>query len=251
MNCNVPTDIWFSFEGFRTRGGQTGDHVDGWGIAFFEGQGYRLFTDTAASIQSDIAHFVRKHRIRSTNVIAHIRKATHGEVCLENNHPFVRELWGRYWLFAHNGDLKDFEPKLNGRFTPVGTTDSEKAFCMIMERFSALSTQQADIETLYATLASLSQSISQSGTFNFILSNGEYLFANCTTDLHYVIRQAPFSTAHLIDKDIMIDFNEVTAPEDRVAVIATSPLTDNETWEVMKKDELLCFHNGKPLPLSA
>jgi glutamine phosphoribosylpyrophosphate amidotransferase len=42
------------------------------------------------------------------NVIAHIRKATQGGVALENTHPFQRELWGRYWVFAHNGDLKEY-----------------------------------------------------------------------------------------------------------------------------------------------
>ena len=36
MNCNVPTDICFSFAGFRKRGGLTDHHRDGWGIAFFE-----------------------------------------------------------------------------------------------------------------------------------------------------------------------------------------------------------------------
>ena len=36
MNCNVPTDICFSFAGFRARGGLTDHHRDGWGIAFFE-----------------------------------------------------------------------------------------------------------------------------------------------------------------------------------------------------------------------
>ncbi|MBP1152984.1 putative glutamine amidotransferase [Methylocaldum sp. RMAD-M] len=34
MNCNVPTDICFSFEGFHVRGGLTDHHRDGWGIAF-------------------------------------------------------------------------------------------------------------------------------------------------------------------------------------------------------------------------
>jgi hypothetical protein len=43
MNCNVPTDICFSFAGFSARGGQTDEHVDGWGIAFFEGDGCRMF----------------------------------------------------------------------------------------------------------------------------------------------------------------------------------------------------------------
>ena len=36
MNCNVPTDICFSFTGFQARGGVTDVHRDGWGIAFFE-----------------------------------------------------------------------------------------------------------------------------------------------------------------------------------------------------------------------
>ncbi|MGH7262026.1 MAG: class II glutamine amidotransferase, partial [Nitrospiraceae bacterium] len=46
MNCNVPTDICFSFQGFRLRGGHTDEHKDGWGIAFFEGRGCRLFLDS-------------------------------------------------------------------------------------------------------------------------------------------------------------------------------------------------------------
>ena len=36
MNCNTPTDVAFSFTGFSQRAGRTGDHCDGWGIAFFE-----------------------------------------------------------------------------------------------------------------------------------------------------------------------------------------------------------------------
>ena len=45
MNCNVPTDVVFSFTGFAERGGHTDEHVDGWGIAFFEGAGLRHFVD--------------------------------------------------------------------------------------------------------------------------------------------------------------------------------------------------------------
>ena len=71
---------------------------------------------------------LRNYPIKSHNVIAHVRKATVGNVKLENCHPFVRELWGRYWVFAHNGDLKDYAPHLHGAFRPVGDTDSEQAF---------------------------------------------------------------------------------------------------------------------------
>src|SRR5689334_451880 len=133
MNCNVPTDICFSFEGFCARGGTTADHADGWGIAFFEGRGCRTFLDAHPSTTSPIAELVRRYPIKSKHVIAHIRKATQGNVALENCHPFQRELWGRYWVFAHNGTLKDL-PAAPGRFyRPVGATDSEAAFCHLLE----------------------------------------------------------------------------------------------------------------------
>ncbi|CAG0967125.1 partial Putative glutamine amidotransferase YafJ, partial [Rhodocyclaceae bacterium] len=103
MNCNVPTDICFSFTGFQARGGATDVHRDGWGIAFFEGRGVRVFLDPRPSCESPVAELVRHYPIRSLNAIAHIRKATQGAVGLENTHPFMRELWGRYWIFAHNG----------------------------------------------------------------------------------------------------------------------------------------------------
>ncbi|PMB20218.1 class II glutamine amidotransferase, partial [Fischerella thermalis CCMEE 5198] len=122
MNCNTPTDICFSFEGFAARGGKTDDHRDGWGIAFFEGKGCRMFIDAIPSISSPIAELVRCYPIHSTHVIAHIRKATQGEIALENCHPFRRELWGRYWVFAHNGDLPEFNPTDMQYYQPVGNT---------------------------------------------------------------------------------------------------------------------------------
>src|SRR5512134_1508466 len=135
MNCNVPTDICFSFTGFHRRGGGTDHHADGWGIGFFEQAGCRVFIDTEPSVKSPIAELVRNYPIRSTNVIAHIRKATRGQVALANCHPFMRELWGRYWIFAHNGSLKGFRyrPAKAARYRPVGVTDSEAAFCSVLE----------------------------------------------------------------------------------------------------------------------
>ena len=63
MNCNTPTDIIFSFEGFSKRGGLTDHHTDGFGIGFFEGRGMRLFLDNHPSAQSPVAELVRKrHR---------------------------------------------------------------------------------------------------------------------------------------------------------------------------------------------
>src|SRR5438046_6617832 len=131
MNANTPTDVMFSFTGFATR---AEEHKDGFGIAFFEDKGVRLFVDTSSARESPVAEMVRRYPIRSDNIVAHIRKATQGRVALENCHPFVRELWGRYWVFAHNGDLKNFTPQLDGPFRPVGTTDSEWAFWYLLQQ---------------------------------------------------------------------------------------------------------------------
>lgn len=250
MNCNVPTDICFSFAGFRARGGLTDHHRDGWGIAFFEDAGVRLFLDPAPSSQSPVAELVRQYPIRSRNVIAHIRKATQGAVGLENTHPFQRELWGRYWIFAHNGNLKDFQPTLSGRFLPVGSTDSERAFCYLLDSLATRYPHGApDAATLHATLRELTIEIGSRGEFNYLLSDGNWLFAHCSSRLCYILRQAPFPVAHLTDEDATVDFNAVADADDRVAVIATTPLTDNEDWTAIPPGTLLAFHDGMPLPL--
>lgn len=247
MNCNTPTDICFSFTGFQQRGGGTDHHKDGWGIAFFEGRGVRQFLDSKASIHSPVAEFIKAYPIHSTNVIAHIRKATQGAVKLENTHPFMRELWGHYWIFAHNGNIPDFQPKLDGTFTPVGTTDSELAFCWIMQEFKKrFGNTMPETSVLFDTLAELTKEIGKHGEFNFLFSNGDVLFAHCSMRLTYIVRRAPFPMARLKDRDVTVDFNSVTTTQDRVAIIATAPLTDNEIWETLEPGTLWLFRDGLP-----
>ncbi|MET3106853.1 putative glutamine amidotransferase [Oxalobacteraceae bacterium GrIS 2.11] len=248
MNCNTPTDIVFSFTGFALRGGMTDEHQDGWGIAFFEGAGVRHLVDHQAAVRSPLAELIKAHPIKSENVIAHIRKATQGRIALENCHPFVRECWGINWVFAHNGDLASFMPDLNGQFLPIGNTDSERAFCFMLQQLRLrFGTQAPTLPELTAALRELCHEIAQFGTFNMMLSNGAALFVHCSTQMHYLIRQYPFNTAHLADQDITVDFSALTTPKDRVAVIATEPLTNNENWEAFSSGELKVFVDGAPI----
>jgi glutamine amidotransferase len=244
MNCNTPTDVTFSFSGFARRGGQTDHHADGWGIAFFEGRGVRHFVDHEPASTSPVAELIGRYPIKSRHVVAHIRKATEGAVALENCHPFVRELWGRYWVFAHNGTLKDFHPRLHGNFRPVGQTDSERAFCWLMQELAKSHASVPSVVELTLTLRELAPQIAQHGSFNFLLSNGEALWAHCATNLYFVERSHPFAHAQLADEDLSVDFATVTAPGDRVAVVVTAPLTTNETWTQMTPGELRVFVEG-------
>ncbi|MEK9804445.1 MAG: class II glutamine amidotransferase [Curvibacter sp.] len=247
MNCNVPTDVMFSFAGFAERGGRTDHHGDGWGIAFFEDKGLRHFVDHQSAAESPVAGLIRHYPIKSRNVISHIRKATQGAVTLENCHPFVRELWGRYWVFAHNGDLKDYVPRLHGSFHPVGKTDSERAFCWLMQELAKSHATVPPVAELTLTLRELVPQIARHGTFNFLLSNGEALWAHASTQLCYVVRQHPFGNATLHDEDLTVNFAEHAAPGDRVAVVVTTPLTSDEAWTPLAPGELQVFVDGAPL----
>ena len=248
MNCATPTDITFSFRGFSQRAGVTSDHCDGFGIAFFEDKACRLFADNQSAVESPIAEFIRNYPIKSRNVIAHIRKATQGKINLENSHPFSRELWGRQWIFAHNGDLHNFKPELVGRFTPVGNTDSELAFCYLLEQLvKRFGYVEPTLDQVFDVLLEISPQIAEHGTFNFCLSNGQALFAYAITKLHWLVREFPFQPAQLIDLDVEVDFSELTTPEDRVAVITTEPLTQNEVWTAFQAGEMILFQHGRPI----
>lgn len=246
MNCATPTDITFSFKGFSQRAGITSDHADGFGVAFFEDKACRLFIDCQSAVNSPLAEFIRNYPIKSRNVIAHIRKATQGKIELENSHPFIRELWGRHWIFAHNGDLKEYWPHLTGQYLPVGTTDSERAYCYILQELrQRFGKDEPSLKQIFDFLAEIAPRIAEYGTFNFILSNGQALFSYATTNLYWLVREWPFQHAHLVDVDVAIDFSKVTKPEDRVAVVTTEPLTDNETWQAYQPGELILFTDGK------
>jgi glutamine amidotransferase len=247
MECNVPTDIVFSFSGLALRGGKRGPHADGWGLALYEGQAVRTFLEPAAAADSKLAAYVRGHPIKTLLAIAHVRKRTRGDVSLANTHPFVRELWGRHFTFAHNGTVRGVQRHPLGRFHPIGNTDSEYAFCALLNRLDVVFTRgyPKDRRVLWRAVAAIGHDIGIRGTFNFLLGDGAQLFARCATKLCYIVRKAPFRTATLADDDLCVDFSAVTTPRDRVAVVATAPLTRDERWTPGRPGEMWVFRAGK------
>lgn len=246
MSANVPTDICFSLTGLMERGGRTGPHSDGWGIAFYEGRGFRAFRDSGASADSELARMFRHCSIKSHIVISHIRQANSGSVKLENTHPFERELWGRYWAFAHNGQLRGVRRLKPDFYRPVGGTDSERAFCWLLSvlrgRFPNPPTRPA---TFWRLLKSLSDELNAMGVSNYLMSDSRSLFCYCSTRLHWITRRAPFGPASLRDAEMEVDFAQETTPNDVVTVVATQPLTTNETWYALEPGELAVFVEGE------
>ncbi|GAA0307225.1 class II glutamine amidotransferase [Psychrobacter aestuarii] len=251
MNSKHPADIGFSFAGFRARGGLTDDHIDGFGIAYFEPTGLRLYCDDKAAMDSPLAELVSQTRTKATTTLVHIRKSD--DDLLSNAHPFTREIWGEAWVFTHNGkmtikDAPDSDPikkESAHYYAPIGDTDSEFAFCYLLNRLKERFEYKPDDQTLHAFLTTQCRFLADYGLFNCLLSNGEWLLGYATTLLFYVTRQAPFGTATLIDINKTIDFAAVNDADDIITVFATTPLTDDEDWQQLAVNECIVFANGQ------
>lgn len=252
LSSQLPTRVTFSLEEFSRHGGKTGPNADGWGLAFYDGPDAQLFREPRPAASSDWLHFLLGHSYSSCCVMSHIRRATVGEVSLRNTQPFSRVLEGRRHVFCHNGDLQDIQSMLqSGRFSPVGETDSEYAFCWLMDRLGDL--WQATAPPLDARIEVISQAfveLAALGPANILYSDSEYLyaFANKRTQagggmeapgMHYLERHCECDPDALQDSGVQID----DLAQD-IILFASVPLS-GEAWQAIAANELIVSRHGK------
>lgn len=91
MNSAQASTFSLEWPSFCERGGGTDVHADGWGLAYYQGQGIRQFHDIEPASTSALAKFLGQQTLHTKNLISHIRYATAGSVDLANVHPFTRE----------------------------------------------------------------------------------------------------------------------------------------------------------------
>lgn len=247
FSFNQPISPNISFKGFRRRGKS---NPDGWGIAYYPDESVQIIKEPLQSMDSQLGKYVENNDIvYSKVIISHVRRVSVGGKKYKNTHPFSRELKGEDYTLAHNGTLRSYKQNLTLRkYQPIGETDSEYAFCYLLNQISErniISWTNDD----YSWLLSELQKINQYGDFNCILSNGKLLF--CYRDnsgyngLCYVKREAPFNEIHLIDKDYSIDLRLEKNPEQRGYIIATRALTSGENWINFEPGELKVFNDGQ------
>jgi glutamine amidotransferase len=121
-------------------GAQSNDHRDGWGVAFYVDGSPHITRSPATALDDVLFHRV-SGIVASETVLAHVRRATNGNISVLNCHPFQ---YGK-WVMAHNGDIQDFakhRPELVQRIAPMlrryilGDTDSEVLFFMFLTHLS-------------------------------------------------------------------------------------------------------------------
>jgi len=94
-------------------------------------------------------------------------------------------------------------------------------------------------------LARLLPELARHGVFNMLLSDGQALYAYGTTRLVWLQRQRPFGRARLLDSGLEIDFGATNGETDRMALVATAPLTEDEPWQAFEAGELRVFCEGR------
>jgi len=255
MSARIPTTIRLSFEELACHGGGTGPHRDGWGIAFLQDGEASLFREPDAAHGSLWVRFIQEHPPRAPIAIAHVRKATQGPRVLRNTQPFSRELGGRMHLFAHNGMLPGIET--NGlfpthRFRRIGETDSEHAFCALLERLAplwedGLPPERDRLDEILGFAAELARL----GPANFLYSDGDVVVAHGhrrkhedgsirAPGLHLLCRSC--SSEH--ERPALAGVAIGPETEQEVALIASVALS-HEAWSPLTEGEVIVLREGR------
>lgn len=242
---------------FAEHGENTGPHRDGWGVVFYEGNDVHRIREARAAADSDWVRFIARHHLASSLVIAHLRSATRGEQMLANTHPFTRELAGHMHVFAHNGDLPTlidaptFQPR---HYRPLGTTDSELAFCTLMDRLYHLwnhSPSMPPMAERLAIITAFAAELRDHGPANFLYADGEYLFAHAHRRTQAATQRIEPPGLYMLNRhcqtapssDTKIHGLSIKSSDNTIILLASVPLSQ-EAWRPLDEGEIVVVKDG-------
>ncbi len=234
---------------FKLPSSFTEDNPDGWGYAFFNNEEWQLFKQSL-----DVDKVLRigfktlsTHEIFGKTFISHIRYATHGESSYENTHPFDFDLFDYRWVFAHYGHLRLYRQIVdrNEFFKAKGDTDSEAAFCYILEEIRKMG-RKDNIKELATVIENAAAELSKQGGLNFLLSHGDTLFAYYSgyKSLYYAVIRPPFKK-NIFGENNQIKFEIVTENvEEPISIISSEEIVKFEYWKELEAGKVYIFRNG-------
>lgn len=257
MSSRRPTTVGFSLELLARRGGAEGPHGDGWGVGYYAGPDVMLLREPVAASESGLVRHIEQHGPPSELVISHIRLATRGERALHNTQPFVRELGGRSHMFAHNGELDDLQGlpgAVSPRFRPIGTSDSEAAFCSLLHSLAALwdgvGAEPPPAAARLDIVAGFAARLRKLGIANFLYADGDVLFVHSDhrippgtekvmPGLHVLERGCTEEVPDMAGSGVTL-----ATVQQSLTLVASAPLTD-EAWLPLGTGEVLAIRAGE------
>jgi predicted glutamine amidotransferase len=257
LSSRLPTRATFSLHTFASRGARGGTAIDGWGVAFYDGRDIRLYKEPEPAGNSAWLGFVEQQQLASSLILSHIRRATMGSISLVNTQPFIRELGGHMHVFAHNGRLDDIEVRYAAtqrRFRPVGETDSEIAFCVLLEHLSPLWSAGAipTLDDRLDIIARFAAAMRKLGPANFLYADGDALFAHGHRRIQLDGTIGP-PGLWLLHRECAIDVDglpqsgvtiETGGEGQEITLLASVPLT-NEAWRPLAEGDMIVVKHGR------
>ncbi|HMV68285.1 MAG TPA: class II glutamine amidotransferase [Myxococcota bacterium] len=236
---------------------QSERHPDGWGVAYYVAGSPHVIRSAGAAVTDQLFQRV-SGIVTSQTVLAHVRKATQGELSPLNCHPFQ---YGR-WVLAHNGDVPAFpevrDPLLE-RVAPrfrrflLGDTDSEVIFHLFLTHLAARAdlTRRGTpidqvVEALRATVADVRGVLSERGhdpdsaLLTLVVSDGELLVGHQGgKELHFSTWKERCSER----EGCPFLSRECEAPTEsgyvNHLIVSSEPLLGENRWERLAPGELV------------
>jgi glutamine amidotransferase len=236
-------------------------HPDGWGVAYYVAGAPHVVKSASSAVEDNLFRHV-SGVVTSETVLAHLRKATQGELSSINTHPFQ---YGR-WVFAHNGNIAGFGalrgaileriPAVLRRFI-LGRTDSEALFYLILGKMSqrhelhrhgfplaslieATREALAEVVALAGPICTDTHAPSDSNFLTFVITDGQTMLAHqggkelhCSTHK----RRCP-------DRETCPSYApecEARSPAGFVShlIFSSEPLQGDNVWEPMAAGEMI------------
>lgn len=196
------------------------DHPDGWGLASFCSGGASIEKEPVPAFESAYLKERLTDDIVEDALLAHIRKASVGNLCYKNSHPFaLRDRRGRLWTLIHNGTI--FESPILEPYKRIqkGSTDSERILLYLVQQINGLSEDSPDAR--FAAVEASIHAVSPKNKVNVLIYDGELLYIHSNHRESLYLWQRPGTL-----------------------VVSTAPLTA-DSWTEAPLNTVLAYRTGE------
>ena len=240
---------------------QSLQHPDGWGVAYYAFGVPHLIKSLTAAIHCQVFKKVSA-MVSSHTVLAHLRKATIGEIDLVNTHPFQ---FGT-WTFAHNGNCKNFRQISHKIYQKIdddlkkyilGDTDSEYIFFLILSQLR----KKKELSSKDMTFVDVKEAVLEAK--NLLISFAGPLCCDDQGDssehfLSFIITNGELMLAHQGGKNLFYSTYKKTCPDREQCpmyahacehtsedgqvnhlLISSEILQGENVWHAMKNDDII------------
>jgi glutamine amidotransferase len=206
---------------------QSERHDSGWGSAFYH-DGEPVIHRFPNAAHADET-FDEATAGRSELIMVHVRRATIGDLSLDNTHPFS----DGPFTYCHNGTiLKASELVPLADRQPRGDTDSERFFNLLMTGFDA----DDVVGSLRRTVEQVCDTC-QFSALNFLFCDGKRLYGYRLGiyRLFWLVRAVDLDT----DTETHHHVHLERPHAERVVLMSSEMLDETRAWEELGQDELL------------